>query len=106
MAFQLLAQVDLKNKIMLNDTQSVGQVFDDPTDLINLLVPNLFILAGTVFLFLLIAGGFTIISSGGADAVEKGKQQITIAILGFVIMFASYWIVQIVEVLTGVQILF
>lgn len=106
MAFQLLAQVDLKNKIMLNDTQSVGQVFDDPTDLINLLVPNLFILAGTIFLFLLIAGGFTIISSGGADAVEKGKQQITIAILGFVIMFASYWIVQIVEVLTGVQILF
>ena len=104
-AFQLLAQVDLKDKILINQNQSVGELFDDPTDLINLLVPNLFILAGTVFLFLLIAGGFTIISSGGADAVEKGQQQITTAIIGFVIMFAAYWIVQIVEVLTGVPIL-
>ena len=105
MILNLLAQIDLKNAIKLNNNQSVGQLFDDPTDLINLLVPNLFILAGTVFFFLLIAGGLTIITSGGADAIDKGKQQITIAILGFAIMFCAYWIIQIVEVITGVPIL-
>ncbi len=104
---KILAQgpIDLSTAIKLNETQSVGEIFDDPTDLINLLVPNLFILAGTIFFFLLILGGFTIISSGSADGVDKGKQQITVAILGFAIMFCAYWIVQVVEYLTGVTIL-
>lgn len=105
MVLNLLAQIDLKKAVKLNNTQSVGELFDDPTDLINLLVPNLFILAGTVFFFLLVAGGFAIVSSGAADAIDKGKQQITIAILGFAIMFCAYWIIQIVELITGVPIL-
>lgn len=105
MIFELLAQVDLKTSIKINDTQSVGEVFDNPVDLINLLVPNIFIIAGTVMLFLLIGGGFTIITGGGAEAVNKGKQQITLAILGFLIMFGAYWIIQIIELITGVKIL-
>lgn len=103
--FTTLAQIDLRTSIKLNNRgQSVGEVFDKPATLINYIVPNLFILAGTILFFMVIAGGFSIVAGGGADSVEKGKNQITLAILGFIIMFAAYWIVQVVEFLTGVPI--
>jgi uncharacterized membrane protein (Fun14 family) len=48
----------------------------------------------------------TIISSGGnAKNVESGRNQLTGAIIGFLVIFAAYWIIQIIEKLTGVPIL-
>ncbi len=44
-------------------------------------------------------------SAGNAEKTDKGKQAITGAIIGFVIIFASYWIIQIIEIITGVNIL-
>ncbi len=105
MSSRLLAQIDLQNAVKLNENRAVGEVFDTPASLINLLVPNLFILAGVIFLFLLILGGFSIITSGSSKGVEDGQKQITTALIGFVIMFSAYWIIQIVEFLTGVPIL-
>ena len=102
---RLIAAIDLKSGVKLNATQSVGDVFSTPTSLLNVLVPNLFILAGVIFLVLLIVGGLGIISSGSAQAVEKGQKQVTTAIVGFLIMFAAYWVVQIIEFLTGIKIL-
>jgi hypothetical protein len=101
----LVADLDLQKAVKLNDTRSVGEVFAQPADLINLVVPNLFLIAGTILFFMILGGGFQIIASGSADAVDKGKNQVTLAILGMVIMFAAYWIIQLVEYLTGVKIL-
>src|SRR5690606_24160645 len=92
--------IDLKTAVKLNQNQSVGEVFSTPTSLINLIVPNLFILAGLIFLFLLIIGGFGIITSGSSKGVEEGQKKLTTALLGFGIMFASYWIIQIIEFIT------
>lgn len=102
---KLIADLDLKTSIKLNSTQSVGDVFEKPADLINLLVPNLFLLAGTILFFMILAGGFQIIAGGTPDSVDKGKNQLGLAILGMIIMFAAYWIVQLVEYLTGITIL-
>ncbi|MEP7167333.1 MAG: hypothetical protein ABI758_05110 [Candidatus Woesebacteria bacterium] len=73
---------------------------------LNLLVPLAFIIAGIILLFLLIGGGFAIISSGGnAKSVEQGKGQITGAVIGFLVIFAAFWIIQIIQRITGVPIL-
>ena|SRR3989344_910480 len=69
-------------------------------------LPNVYIAAGIILLFLLLSGGLmTIINSDNAEAQEKGKQAITSAVIGFVIVFASFWIIQIIQVLTGINIL-
>ncbi|MBP9700166.1 hypothetical protein KBD71_02695 [Candidatus Woesebacteria bacterium] len=102
----LLSQVDLGNSLKTGQgTRSVGSVYPNLASFLNIFVPLAFIIAGLLFLFLLIGGGFAIIASGGnAKNMEQGKNQIVTAVLGLVVIFAAYWIVQIIELFTGVQI--
>lgn len=76
--------------------------------LISVLLPNLYILAGLIFFVLLIFGGLGLImGAGGGDPkkTEQGGKAVTYAIVGFLVVFASYWIIQIIQVVTGVNIL-
>ena len=58
-------------------------------------IPFIFLFAGIGVLLMLLAGGFTFLTSAGdAKKMEKGQQQITNAILGFVIIFVAFWLVQ------------
>ncbi len=90
-----------------------GKSINDPTagyssigGFISSVLPNIFIAAGIILLFLLIFGGLmTIMNAGNEEAQEKGKNAITSAITGFIIIFASFWIIQIIQVLTGINIL-
>lgn len=66
-------------------------------DIINALLKYLFVFAGLALLVYLIIGGFSLMTSGGdPKKVEAGKGAVTNAILGFLIIFAAYWITQIV----------
>jgi hypothetical protein len=73
---------------------------------ISAILPNVFILAGVLLFLYILFGGFLIITGAGdTKQTDTGKQALTNAIIGFVIVFASYWIIQIVEIVTGVPIL-
>lgn len=59
-------------------------------------------------LFLLVLGGIGVIAGAGGDNPEraaKGKQAVTSAIIGFIIIIVAYWIIQIIENITGITIL-
>lgn len=71
--------------------------------LINNILPNVYIAGGVVIFFMIIIGGFTIIANAGDS--HKIQETITSAIIGFAVLFASYWIIQIIQVVTGVPIL-
>jgi|GEM_PF-776142 len=95
-------------------TVSIGKIFTpaqsfpDVASFVDVLIKNAFVISGVIFFILLIFGGFTfIVSAGGGDAkkAEQSKQTITAAATGLVLIFASYWIIQIIEVITGVKIL-
>jgi hypothetical protein len=105
----LIAQgLDLGTSLKLdeNGTNSVGAVYPNIASFLHFLVPLAFVISGVVLLFILLGGGLTIISSGGnAKNVESGRNQLTGAIIGFLVIFAAYWIIQIIEKLTGVPIL-
>lgn len=76
--------------------------------LVNVVVRNAFMLAGIISFVLLIFGGFAFIvgaGSGDTQKTDKGKQTITGAVVGLVIIICSYWIVEILEYITGVPIL-
>jgi len=88
--------------------QGINSVFPTVNSLFGTILFNVYTVAGIIFVFLLIFGGFSvIIGAGSQDAgkIEAGKKAITTAVIGFVVIFASYFIIQIIEVLTGVQIL-
>ena len=65
-------------------------------------VPYIFMLAGAGVLFYLIFGGYQLmISAGNEQAMAEAKGKITNALIGFVIIFVSYWIVQIMSTIFG-----
>ncbi|MBI3956087.1 hypothetical protein HY339_02430 [Candidatus Gottesmanbacteria bacterium] len=94
--------------IELQDTSETFKSFPTFGALVSVIVRNAFVLAGVISFLLLVFGGFSVIMGAGAGdtkQLEKGKQTITGAIAGLIIVVTSYWIVQIVGKLTGVALL-
>lgn len=98
-----LAQVDIGSKFGSPFGQTKGFA-----DLVSLVLSNAVYLAGVIVFFVFLFAGFSLLTGAGEQNPEKtakGKKAMTAAIFGFIIVFASYWIIKIVESLTGVTIL-
>ncbi len=67
-------------------------------------LPWVFGLAGIGLLLYLIYGGFHLMISGGEPkVVQEAKGKITNALVGFVIVFIAYWIVQLIGRIFGLE---
>lgn len=74
--------------------------------LITAIVKNSFVLAGIISFILLIFGGFNVIvAAGDAKKAQQGKAAITGAVTGLLLVLGSFWLVQIIEVITGLKLL-
>ncbi|OGM32706.1 hypothetical protein A2803_01475 [Candidatus Woesebacteria bacterium RIFCSPHIGHO2_01_FULL_44_21] len=71
----------------------------------NLGIVNIvFFVAGVLLLFYIITSGLSMMTSrGDPKALEGAKARLTQAIIGFVIIFMAYWIVQIIGLLLGLD---
>lgn len=86
--------------------ESAVTAYPDAAHLVNNILPNVYIAGGLIIFFMIVFGGFTIISNANnPDKMKEGTKTITSAIIGLLVLFASYWIIQIIQVVTGVQIL-
>ncbi len=103
----LLAQsFNIKDAFYGTDGKNPIQDVESPYAFISLILPNIYIISGVLLLVYLVFGGFLMITSAGnPDEAAKGQKIITNAIMGFVIIFASYWIIQMIEIITGITIL-
>lgn len=78
----------------------------DLATIINAIVPLIFAIAGITLFIMLVMGGLAIFTSAGnPEGMKKGQQQIVNALIGLVIIFAAYWIVQLVEYSLGLNLL-
>lgn len=78
----------------------------NPGEFITILLRNIISISAVVFTLLALGGGFAMIMGAGNDNPQqaaKGKQAVTAAVIGFVIIFTSFWIVQAIGILTGTQ---
>ncbi len=76
------------------------------SQLVTAIVRNAFVFAGVISFILLIFGGFqVIVGAGDPKKAEQGKAAITGAVIGLLIVFGSFWIVQAIGVLTGQNLL-
>ena len=108
MAFQLLlAQQTQPGGINIQQTFEPGKNFYSVSTLLNVLLPNLMTIAGIIAFIGVIFAGFKFIRAAGkgeSQQVSKGKETITAAVAGLLLIVTAYWIVQIIELLTGVKI--
>lgn len=73
-------------------------------DLVSFLLPKFLILGGIIFFIMVIMAGFAILAGAGSeDAAAKTKwhQILTSALIGLIIMFVAYWVLQIINFVTG-----
>ena len=99
-AFKIGDQFLLKPDRPVKEIGTIGGI-------ISTLLQNIYVLAGILLFVLLIIGGFIFIIGAGQDNPEqakKGKQALTAALIGFTVIFCSYWIIRIIEILTGIKI--
>jgi hypothetical protein len=81
-----------------------GFAFTDIASVVNGSIKYIFAAAGIGLLLVLIFGGFTLLTSAGdAKKLESGKNQITNGLIGFLIIFVAYWIVQLVGNIFGIS---
>ncbi len=104
---RLISQVNIGD-LPIDNGKPISNTYPDETTLVNIIVKNSLTLAGIIFLILIIAGGIMmIVSAGSSDQKQAAtaKSMITNSLIGFLVIFLSYFIIQIIEVLTGLSIL-
>lgn len=97
----------MKNQISVN----IGSEFGSPLgqsktlgDIVSLLLNASFAIGGLIVLFLFILAGYSFIAGAGSNdpqSIEKGKKAATSAIIGFIIILSAYWIIRVIEIITG-----
>ena len=91
--------------IFFGDSGSTFKGIEGVGATVSLFLNIAFALAGIVLLFFFILGGIGLIGSAGKNdpqKAEQSKKTITSAVIGFVIVFASYWIVKLIVQFLGV----
>lgn len=98
------ANLDLTNTFLGgagSDTQ-IKDIYASPANLVNLIIRNLFVFAGLILFFNILWAGFKFITQE-AKGKDEAKSIMTVSIVGFILMFVAYWIVQIIGVVTGME---
>lgn len=75
-------------------------------DILSALLPYLYVAGGFILFLMMIWGGFEMLTGATEQkSQEAGKQRITTAVIGFILLFVSYWIAQILQIIFGIRIL-
>ncbi len=84
-----------------------GFAFGDESNIGTILggaIPMIMMFAGIILFLMIIAGGFTMLTAvGNPEKVKKGQTLLTNSVIGFVIVFAAYWIMQILQIAFGME---
>lgn len=65
-----------------------------------------FPVGGLILFVMLVWGGIEMMAgSATSKSVDAGKQRVTTALLGFLLLFASFWIARILELMFDIKIL-
>lgn len=106
LAFGLLAEVNIGEEFKFQKDAKAIDTFKDFGSLVSQWLPNVYVAAGIVLFFMVLGGGFSMVmNAGNQEKLQQGQKVLTSALIGFAILFGSYWIIQIIQVITGVPIL-
>lgn len=97
-----IAQIDFDS--LSEETSSFQYNPGDIGQLVSRLFAFVLTFAGIFLLVYLIFGGFRLMTaSGDPKKMQEGQHIVTNALIGFVIVFISFWLVEITSSLLGLQ---
>ena len=85
---------------------NIPGVGSNPTigDILSAAIPLILAFAGLGLLLMLLSAGYTFLTSAGdAKKMEQGKSRLTNAVVGFLIVFAAYWVVKLTGIIFKLQ---
>lgn len=107
-----LAQVTIPNTFF-NSQPNVWKggsgIGSSPGAFISALLPNIIIVAGIIFFFMIVGAGFSLVVGAGAQKspqeAAKAKAALTWGVIGFLLVVTSYFILQAIQTMLGVTLL-
>ncbi|OGM14927.1 hypothetical protein A3A76_02245 [Candidatus Woesebacteria bacterium RIFCSPLOWO2_01_FULL_39_23] len=94
--YRIIQPIPQPRQLFFTQSTTIG-------DIISLLLTYIFPIIGLVLLVYLIYGGFKfLLSAGNPDNAKSAQQVITMALVGFIIIFVSYWVVKIAAIILGI----
>jgi len=76
-------------------------------EVVSALLRIIFPIAGLLLLIYLLYGGYRyMLSRGDPKAIQEAKGVITTALIGFIIVFVSFWIAQLIGLILGIPNIF
>lgn len=91
-------------QVIIKDKWPLAKNFESLGDIVTWLVPKVLIVAGMIFFVMIVVAGFGMLTAAGsqdAAAKAKGSQFLTQAVIGLIIVFAAFWIMQLINYVTG-----
>ena len=95
-------------EVKLPNYEEVPFKFKDSTiaDIFSALIPYIYVVAGLILLFLIIIGGIGLMTAAGnSDKIKAAQGKITAGLIGFLIIFVAYFLMQILEVVLGIKLI-
>lgn len=78
--------------------------FADIASIVNIISSLLIIFASLAFIFMMLTGAYTYMTSGGdAEKVKQSQKTLKFAIIGMVVVLVSFLIVKLIEKILGIQ---
>lgn len=101
------ATISVLNRTIFDDpsvTKTKYGIFETPGGIITAAWPYLFAIAGLILFGMLMWGALEI-QFGAADlkSAESGKKRITQAVIGFILLFSTFWMGQIIQQIFGLN---
>ncbi len=104
----LAAAVKIGDTFLGDTNKNLADPANIGTKYITAIITGAISIAGIILLFLLIGGGIAIIYGAGKSDpknIDAGKKAATSALIGFIVVFSAYWIVKLIETITGLTLL-
>ena|SRR3990167_1037162 len=80
-----------------------GQPIEKLSDILSIVLQFIYPLAGILLFLFLVLGGFSYLTSQGeAEKLKSAKAKITSALIGFILLVFSYFIVRLLSYILGI----
>jgi len=95
---------DQFNPLIIDNSPKAAQ-FATPGGIITEVLAYAFPIAGMILFVMILWAGFEMLAGAtSSKSKEAGQQRITAAVIGFMLLFVSYWLTRLVGLVFGIQI--
>jgi hypothetical protein len=87
------------------DGSQYAEKFSNPGGILSQVLFFAFPLAGIILFVMIIWGGFEMLGEAATKkTMDAGRQRVKYALLGFILLFISYWLVAVIETVFSIAI--